>query len=130
MNSLVFDEIEHIEIDVIKMNDIILFHILHVIKIKHEFESIITIKHDIESIINKINVNYNLKDAVKTIVKSFYVEFFINLTKVSVIHVKLLLELEPDAVRDQLMKEFRQDNESVLTSLRKQSDDILITNLI
>ena len=130
MSSAAFNEIEHIEINVVKVSNIILFHIFHVVKIKHELINIIAAEHNIKSIINEINVNYNLKSAVKTVVKSFYVEFLIDFVKVSVIHVKLLLKLKSDTMRDQSMKEFRQDDKSVLTSLRKQNDDILITDLI
>ena len=90
-----------------KMNDVILFCIFHVIKVEHEFVSIITAEHDIESIVNEINVNHDLKGAVKTVVKSFHIELPINLAEVPVIYIKLLLELKSDMMKDQLVKEFR-----------------------
>ena len=130
MSPLVFDKVGHIEINVVKVSDVVLFHIFYVIEIKHEFVGTITVEHDIKSIVNEIDVNHDLKSAVEIIVKLFYVELLINLMKVPVIHVKLLLKLEPDVIRGQPVKEFRQDNELILTSLRKQDGDILITDLI
>ena len=87
-------------------------------------------KHDIEGIVNEINANYDLKGTVKTVVESFHIRLFIDFVKVSIIHVKLLFKLKPDVVRGQSVKEFRQDDEPVLISLRKQSNDVLITDLI
>ena len=130
MSPLIFNEVEHIEINVIKINNVILFHILYIVEIKHEFINTVTVKHNIKSIVNEISVNYNLKNAVKIIIKSFYIEFLINFVKMLVIYVKLLFKFESDAVKNQLMKEFRQNNESVLTSLKKQSGDILTIDLI
>ena len=115
----VFDEIKHIEIDVTKVNNIVFFYVLHIVEIEYELVNIITTEYDIKDIVNEINANYNLKSAVETVVKSSHIKLFINFVKVSVIHVKLLLELKSNAVRGQSVKEFRQDNKPVLMSLRK-----------
>ena len=130
MGPLVFDKVRYIEINVMKVSDIILFHILYVVKIKYELMNTVATEYDIRGIINEINVNYDLKSAVKTVVKPSHVELPINLAEMPVIHVKLLLKLKSNAVKGQSVKEFRQNNEPVLTSLRKQSDDISITGLI
>ena len=130
MSPLVFNEVRHIKIDVIKINDVILFHILHVIKIGYELVSTIIIEHNMRDIINEINANHDLKGAVKTVAESLYVEFSIDFTEVSDIYIKLLFKFKSDAVRGQSVKEFRQDNGLILTSLRKQSGDISITDLI
>ena len=130
MGPLVFDEVRHIEIDVMKVSDIVLFCILYVVEVKHELVGTITAEHDIEGIINEISANHGLKGAVETVAEPFHVGLPINFMEVPVIHVKLLLELEPDAVGDQPVKEFRQDNGPILTPLRKQSDDVSTTDLI
>ena len=130
MSPSVFDEIGHIEIDVVKVSDVVLFHILHVVEVEHELVNTIITEHDIKDIVNEINVNHDLKGAVKTVMKPLHIEFPINLVKVPVIHIKLFFKLKPDVVRGQPVKESRQDNEPILMSLRKQGDDILITGLI
>ena len=130
MNFLIFNEVEHIEINVIKVSDVILFCILYVVEVKHELVSTVAVKHDIEDIIDEISVNHNLKSAVKIVAESPHVEFSIDFTEVSVIYVKLLFKFKSDVVRGQSIKEFRQDDESVLISLRKQNGDISITDLI
>ena len=130
MNLSAFDEIRHIEINVMKVNDVILFYILHVVEVKHELVGIITVEHDIEGIVSEISVNHGLKSAVKTVAEPSHVELPINLAEVPVIHVKLLLKLKPDVVKGQPVKESRQDDEPILTPLRKQGGDILITGLI
>ena len=104
---MAFDEIKHIEIDVVEVSDVVLFHIFHVIKIGYEFVNTIITEHNIRGIISEINANHDLKSAVETVVEPLHVELSIDLTEVSVIHIKLLLELESDAVRSQPVKGFR-----------------------
>ena len=130
MSLLIFNKIEHIEIDVMKMNNIVLFHVLYVVEIEYELVDIITVKHNIEGIVNEISVNYNLKGAVETVAEPPHIGFPIDFVKVLIIHVKLLFKFESNVVRNQSVKEFRQNNESVLISLRKQDDDVSITDLI
>ena len=91
----------------IKISGIVFFHILYVVEIKHKFVSIIAAEYDIKSIINKINVNYNLKNAVKTVAEPFHIEFFIDFTEVSDIHIKLLFKFKSNAVKNQSVKKFR-----------------------
>ena len=99
VNPSAFNEIRHIEISVTEVSGIILFHILHVVGIGHELMSIITTEYDIEDIIDEINVNHDLKGAVKTVAEPPHIELPIDLTEMPGIHVNLLLELKPDAVR-------------------------------
>ena len=130
VSLLIFNEVRHIEINVAEVNNVILFHIFYVVEVKHEFVSIIAVKYDIKSIINEIDVNYDLKGAVKTVAEPSHIGLSIDLTEVSVIYIKLLLKFRSDAVGGQSVKESRQDNGPILTSLRKQSGDISITDLI
>ena len=130
MSPLAFDKIRHIEINVAEVSGIILFDVLYVIKIEQEFVSTVTVKHNVEGIINEISANYDLKDAVETVAESSHIELLIDFIKVPVIHVKLLLKLEPDAVRGQSVKESRQDNEPILMLLREQGGDVLTTGLV
>ena len=99
VGPLAFDEVRHIEIDVVKVGGVILFHVLHVVEVGHELVGIIAVEHDIKGIVGEIGVNYGLKSAVETVAEPPHVELPIDLTEVPGIHVKLLLELEPDAVR-------------------------------
>ena len=107
MSLSVFDEVGHIEIDIAEVNDIILFCVLHVVEIKHEFVNTVAIKHDIEGIVDEISANHDLKNAVETVVELFHVELPINLVEMPVIHVKLLFKFKSDAVRGKSMKKFR-----------------------
>ena len=126
----VFDEVGHIEIDVVKVGDVILFYVLHVIGVGHELVSTVVMEHDIGGIVGEISANHGLKGAVETVAEPPHVGLPIDLTEVPVIHVKLLLELGPDAVRGQPVKESRQDDGPILTPLRKQGGDISTTGLI
>ena len=130
VGPLAFNEIRHIEINVAEVSDIILFHVLYVVGVEYELVSTITTEHDIRDIVDEIDANHGLKNAVETVAESPHVKLPIDLMKVPVIHVKLLLKLKPDMMRGQPVKESRQDNGPVLTPLRKQSSDVLITNLI
>ena len=130
VGPLAFDEVGHIEIDVVEVGDVVLFCILHVVEVEHELVGTIAVKHDIGGIVGEIGVNHGLKSAVETVVKLPHVGLPIDLAEVSGIHVKLLLELGPDAVRGQSVKEFRQNDGPILTPLRKQGGDISITDLI
>ena len=127
---LAFDKVGHIEINVVEVNDVVLFCVLYVVEVEYELVGIIIVEHNIGGIVGEISVNHDLKGAVEIIVEPSHVGFPIDLAEVPVIHVKLLLELGPDVVGGQLVKEFRQDDGSVLISLRKQGGDILITGLI
>ena len=113
-----------------EMNDVIFFYIFYIMKIKYKFINTVTVKYNIKDIINEININYNLKSVVETVAEPSYIKFLINFAKVSIIYVKLLFKLKPNEMKGQLVKEFRIDNEPILMPLRKQNDDILITDLI
>ena len=130
MGPSAFDEIRHIEIDVVEVNDVILFCVLHVVGVEHELVNTVAAEHDVEGIVSEIGVNHGLKGAVETVAEPPHIGFPIDLAEVPVIHVKLLLKLEPDAVGGQPVKEFRQDNGPVLMPLRKQSGDVSTTDLI
>ena len=107
MSPLTFNEVGHIEIDVAEVSGVILFHILHIVEIEHKLVNTVAVKYDIKGIINEIDVNYGLKGAVETVAEPPYIKLPIDFTEVPDIHVKLLLKLEPDVVRGQLVKEFR-----------------------
>ena len=125
-----FDEVRHIEIDVAEVSDVILFCILHVVGVGYELVGTVAAEHDIGGIVGEISANHNLKGTVETVVEPPHVGFPINLMEVPDIHVKLLLELEPDVVGGQPVKESRQDDGPILMPLREQGDDISTTDLI